>query len=55
MENLNELKTTLLTLREKAEINYKNSAAGFDEGYYSGQCDALDAILIILEKIKEEL
>lgn len=44
---INEIKKLL----EEANKNADNSACGYDEGWYSGEGNAYEVVLEILEKI----
>lgn len=52
MKNIEKVIKEIEELLKEAEQNCESAAAGFDEGFYSGECNAYSNVLNILDKIK---
>lgn len=50
MNNIENVIKRIEELLKEAEQNCEGAAAGFDEGFYSGECNAYSNILNILNK-----
>lgn len=49
--NFEEAISKIKYLLKEAEHNNKDSAMGYDEGWYNGECNAYEIVLEILEAI----
>lgn len=51
MKNIEKIIKEINKLLEESEQHCENAAAGFDEGFYSGECNAYSNVIDILNKI----
>ena len=52
MKNIEKVIKEIEELLKEAEQNCEIAAAGFDEGFYSGECNAYSNVINLLDKIK---
>ena len=51
MKNIENVIKEIDKLLQEAEHHCESAAAGFDEGFYSGECNAYSNAINILDKI----
>ena len=52
-ESMSDAISVIRRLLAGANKNAREAAAGYDEGWYSGEAEAYENVLVILERIKE--
>ena len=51
MKNIEKVTKEINKLLEESEQHCESAAAGFDEGFYSSECNAYSNVIDILNKI----
>ena len=50
-DSIEEVVSNIKYLLKEAEQNSKNSAYGYDEGWYNGECNAYEVVLEMLDGV----